>query len=87
MYRILFSRRAQKAFHDLPKDDAQRIRKALDELAENPRMPGTIKLTHAPVADYRYRVVNYRILFEMDDDTQQVLIYDIRCRSEQTYRR
>lgn len=87
MYRILFSRRSQKAFNDLPKEEAQRIRQTLDKLSENPRLPGTIKLTNAPVADYRYRVGNYRILFEIDDDHQQVLVYDIRRRSEQTYRR
>lgn len=86
MYRILFSRRSQKAFSDLPQEDAKRIRKALDALAENPRMPGTIKLTNAPVADYRFRVGNYRILFEIDDDNQQVLVYDIRRRTGQTYR-
>ena len=87
MYRVLFSRRARKSFRRFQKPDAQRIRAALDRLAQDPRMPGTIRLVNAPVADYRYRVGNFRILFEIDDEPQQILIYDVRRRDERTYRR
>ena len=87
MYRVLFSRRAQKSFRQLPKPDARRVRAALDRLAQDPRSPGTIRLVNVPVADYRYRVGNYRILYEIDDEAQQVLIYDVRRRDERTYKR
>jgi len=76
-----------RAFLHLSEQDAQRIRKALDTLAENPRTPGMIKLTNAPVANYRYRVGDYRLLFEIDDDNRQILLYDIIRRDERTYKR
>jgi len=46
-----------------------------------------IKLTNAPVANYRYRVGDYRLLFEIDDDNRQILLYDIIRRDERTYKR
>lgn len=86
MYRILFSHTARKAFDRLSQDEARRIRKALDTLARNPRTTGTIRLTNAPVANYRHRVGDYRILFEIDEEKRQILIYDIRRRGESTYK-
>ncbi len=86
MYRAVFSRRAQKAFLDLPDDQAQRTKEAIEKLAEEPRGHGTIKLEHAPVAQYRHRVGNWRILFDIDDRNEVIEILDIKKRSEKTYR-
>ncbi|MBI2845248.1 MAG: type II toxin-antitoxin system RelE/ParE family toxin [Chloroflexi bacterium] len=87
MYRILFSRRAHKSFMRLAQEDARRIQKVLDTLAQNPRTPGTIRLKNAPVADYRYRVGDYRLLFEIDDEKHLLLLYDNARRGERTYKR
>ncbi|MEK7217276.1 MAG: hypothetical protein AAB289_16960 [Chloroflexota bacterium] len=38
----------------------------------------TIKLESAPVAQYRYRVGEYRILFDIDDAGRVLEIIDIR---------
>ena len=84
MYRAVFSRRAEKAFLDLPKNQAQRVKEAIEGLVENPRTHGTIKLENAPVAQYRYRVGDLRILFDIDDRNQVIEILDIRKRDERT---
>ncbi|MBM2811170.1 MAG: Plasmid stabilization system protein [Chloroflexi bacterium] len=86
MYQTLFSSRAQRAFQDLPQRDAEYVRDAILKLQENPRAHGTIKLAQAPVAQYRYRVGNYRLLFDLDDDNQVIELVDVRKRDERTYR-
>lgn len=86
-YRVLFSRRARKSFLDLPKEAAEKVRQALEALAEDPRRPGTIKLANAPLASYRHRVGAHRILFDIDDERNEIQVYDIVRRDERTYRR
>lgn len=86
MYRAVFSRRAERAFLELPIGLARRVRQAIDILIEDPRAHGTTKLESAPVAQYRCRVGDYRILFDIDDDHQVLEVVDIRKRDEQTYR-
>jgi mRNA interferase RelE/StbE len=86
MHRAICSRRAEKAFLDLPDNDARRVKEAIEHLEREPRGQHTIKLEHAPVAQYRSRVGNFRILFDLDDTNQILQILDIRKQDEQTYR-
>lgn len=86
MYGAIFSRRAERAFLDLPASQAQRIKDAIQRLMANPRLHGVVKLESAPVAQYRYRVGDLRILFDIDDEHQAIEILDIRKRDERTYR-
>lgn len=86
MYQAVFSSRAHKAFIALPQAQARRVRDAIQRLMQEPRAHGTIKLDHAPVAEYRYHVGNSRILFDIDDRNHIIEILDIRMRDEQTYR-
>ena len=86
MYQAIFSSRAEKVFLDLPTKEAQRVKQAVEKLEQNPRTSGTIKLENAPVASYRYRVGNYRLLFDIDDEAKVIEILDIRKRDERTYK-
>jgi len=86
MYQAIFSRRAEKAFLDLPTKEAQRVKQAIEKLEQNPRPYGTLKLENVPVASYRYRVGNNRILFDIDDEAKVIEILDVRKRDERTYK-
>jgi mRNA interferase RelE/StbE len=86
VYRVSFSRQARKSFLALPARQARRVREAILRLQENPRRPGVLKLEHAPVAQYRYRVGDWRILYDIDDRDQVLAILDVRKRDEHTYR-
>ena len=86
MYKAIFSRRAQKAFLDLPDTEARKIKESIEKLRQNPKIHGTIKLENVPAASYRYRTGNYRILFDINDDAKMVEILDIRKRDDRTYR-
>lgn len=87
MYTLLFSKRAEKSFLKLPdKKTKSKIKKIMVALRKNPRRTGTIKLQTNFLAPYRFRVGNYRILFDINDKQNQILIFDIKRRDEKTYR-
>jgi mRNA interferase RelE/StbE len=74
-YRVEVARRAVKALAGLPRREQQRVRAAIDLLADNPRPPGCTKLTGEDDA-YRARVGVYRILYEVLDG--RLLVHVVR---------
>ena len=77
-YEIEIRRRAEKDLASLLKSDAQKIADAIYEL-ENGLTGNIKKLTnHSP--EYRLRVGDWRVLFEVSKD--KIIIYRIRHRKE-----
>lgn len=74
-YEVRIARRAVKALGALPRREQQRIRAAIDLLAEAPRPPGCVALAGEDRA-YRVRVGDYRIVYEVID--QQLVIQVVR---------
>jgi mRNA interferase RelE/StbE len=69
------ARRTTKALAGLPRHEQQRVRAAIDVLADNPRPPGCTKLTGEDDT-YRVRVGVYRIVYEVFDD--RLVIHVVR---------
>ena len=72
---------------------ATRIRDAVEALTDAPRPPGKkFKFLKPPVAvfqfvaQYRLRVGDHRILYDVDDAARRVVLLAIRLRGERTYR-
>lgn len=74
-YRVDIARRAIKALAALSRQEQQRVRAAIDLLADNPRPPGCTKLTGEDDT-YRVRVGAYRIVYEVFDD--RLVIHVVR---------
>lgn len=72
-YEVRLARRAVRSLEDLQRRDQQRIRAAIDLLAENPRSPSCVAL-QGEVGVYRVRVGDYRIVYEVLD---QVLVVQV----------
>ncbi len=75
-YRVEIARRAVKALSALPRREQQRIRAAIDLLADNPRPPGCVAMTGEAHA-YRVRVGDYRIIYEVFDDHLVVQVVQV----------
>lgn len=86
MYKILYSSRAAKSLKKIPKQNQFKIKSRIELLSNNPRTLGTIKLVDYPVAQFRNRVGNYRILFDINETFKSLEILDIRKRDENTYK-
>jgi mRNA interferase RelE/StbE len=81
VYRVEIARRAVKALAALPRKEQQRVRAAIDLLAENPRPPGCVALTGEAHA-YRVRVGDYRIVYEVFDDRLVVQVVRVGHRRD-----
>ena len=80
-YQVQIARRAVKALAALPRRDQQRVRAAIDLLAQTPRPPGCVALAGEPSV-YRVRVGDYRILYEVRDAALLVQVVRIGHRRD-----
>ena len=71
--------RAVKDLRKIPKDQASRIADALEDLADG--MKGDIKRLTNFTPEYRLRVGEYRVLFEIEDSSR-IVVYRVRHRRE-----
>ena len=67
------------------KQDFERLRAAVRSLADEPRPQGVRKIKGTERA-YRIRVGSYRVVYEVYNDDNLVLILQVTRRSETTYR-
>ena len=84
-YKVIYSPRAAKSLRKIPKQYQINIKNKVGKLSRDPYMPGTIKLVDYPAAEFRYRIGNYRILFDINKSDKIIEILDIRKRDEKTY--
>ena len=71
-YRLRITRRAQRELRRLPPEIMERIRDAINGLADNPHPPGYRKLRGG--VGWRTRVGDYRVIYDVADDTQVVTV-------------
>lgn len=82
MYRVLFSKEAQRALLKLPRPLAARIREKLTKIAEDPyaHQNNVTKLQNRP--GYRLRVGDWRVIYEIRGDELVILVVKIAPRGE-----
>ncbi len=83
-YRVFISPSADRVIARLPRETRCRIADRIAALADNPRPPGSVKLTGEDT--YRIRVGDYRIIYSIHDDRLVVIVIDVGHRKE-VYRR
>jgi mRNA interferase RelE/StbE len=81
MYRVLLERAAEKSLARLSSEIHARIIAAIQELAKNPRPPGCRKLAGSK-HDWRIRVGDYRVIYEIADEIRVVRVNRVRHRRE-----
>lgn len=79
-YRILILPRADQELDGLPTDEQQRISEAIDNLAENPRPAGCLKMRGEDA--WRIRVGDYRVVYEIDDAGRKVTVIQVGHRRD-----
>ena len=83
-YTVLVSPRAKRELNALPAQLYQRITSKLQDLANDPRPPGCVKLEGRE--GWRIRVGDYRVLYSIDDGIRIVSVEQIGHRRD-IYRR
>jgi len=89
VYRVEVSPAADRDLERLKgrirREDFERLGAASRSLADEPRPHGVRKIKGAERA-YRIRVGSYRVVYEVYDNEQLVLILQVARRTEATYR-
>jgi len=80
MYEIIFSKPATKFTKNLPHSYRNKIKKILEILQENP-FGYPYKKIKGEADIYRIRVGKYRILYEINQDNNRIIILKIDKRS------
>ena len=81
MYRVLLERTAEKDLSRLSSEIYDRVIAAIQALANNPRPPGCRKLAGSK-HDWRIRVGDYRVVYEIADAIRVVRVNRVRHRRE-----
>jgi mRNA interferase RelE/StbE len=80
-YQVLIERRALKELAKLPTVITVRVQTAIDHLAAQPR-PHNAKKLAGSRDQWRVRVGDYRVLYEINDRTREVRIFAVGHRRE-----
>jgi mRNA interferase RelE/StbE len=81
MYKITFSKDADKTLRRMPRNTALNIAKKIKQLAKNPsKMQNIKKLTGHP--GYRLRVGNWRVVYTVTDNELLIHVVKIKPRGE-----
>jgi mRNA interferase RelE/StbE len=79
-YSIGILRRAQKEVAQLPKQEYQLVKEAIENLSQEPRPQGCKKLTGRE--GWRIRVGDYRVIYEIEDVQQALTILHVGHRRD-----
>ncbi len=81
VYRVFIEKRAEKDLKKTPKEYRKKIVQAILKLKNNFRPANTRKISQSDNY-YRIRVGDYRIVYEINDNTKVINIFRIRHRKE-----
>lgn len=74
-YDVVFKPKVRKGLVRLPEPGYERISRAITDLAGDPRPRGARKMRGTgEQEEWRVRVGDYRIVYRVDDEAQEVLI-------------
>lgn len=80
-YNVILQPSVEKDLRALPSSVIKRVFQRIEALAGDPRPRGSLKLAGAEQL-YRIRVGDYRIVYTVDQDSRQVIVYYVRHRRD-----
>lgn len=81
MYQLQIKRAAERDLRRLPRSTFKRLNRQILALRDDPRPPGVKKLT-GRLEGWRVRVGQYRVLYQIDDETKTITIARVRHRRD-----
>jgi mRNA interferase RelE/StbE len=81
-YTIEIARPAQRQLKKLGTPNRRKVSRQIDQLANDPRPSGVVKLTDVSPPIYRVREGQYRVLYTINDDKLVVLVVRVAHRSD-----
>ncbi len=79
MHKVYVEKSAQKDLKKIPLEELQKILEEIKKLSLNPRPAGCRKLTGSK-NDWRIRIGNYRVVYEINDREKSIKVMIVRHR-------
>ncbi|MGC8590479.1 type II toxin-antitoxin system RelE family toxin [Athalassotoga sp.] len=79
-FEIFYAKSVKKDILRIDRKDLTKIKEQIELLKYFPNLPNLKKLSSHPLADYRLRVGNYRVLFDVDWKKKKIYILKIGTR-------
>ena len=78
-YEVVIDKKAQRQLRKLPLAVSEKLKPAILALAEDPRPPGVVKLKGRGKQEpqWRIRVGDYRVVYEIRDDVLLVIVVEV----------
>ncbi|MEO5715719.1 MAG: type II toxin-antitoxin system RelE/ParE family toxin [Luteolibacter sp.] len=80
-YRVEVAKGVEKDLRKIPAKDVARIIGAIEKLADNPQPQGSVKLSGYDI-EYRIRVGDYRVIYQIHDSVLVVLVIEVGHRKD-----
>jgi len=81
-YKIVYAKFVVKDIKDIENRSLKKIKSEIEKLAQFPDIENIRKLTNHPVSDFRMKVGDYRVLFDVDNNERVIFILKIGHRRE-----
>ena len=82
MFKIIYAKSVLKDLKRIDRKNLGRIKEKIKELEDFPNISQIKHLTNHPLADYRLRIGNYRVLFNVDWEKKEIHILKVGHRKE-----
>ena len=76
------SRRVARQLRRLPPTIFRRLDQAILGLKSDPRPQGSRKLRYSTIGEYRLRVGDYRVIYDIDDQQREIVILRLMHRRD-----
>lgn len=82
MFDIKYAKSVKRDISKIDRNQLKKIKKAIENLIRFPDVPNIKHLSAHPLADYRLRVGEYRVLFDAYSDKKVIYILKIGHRKD-----
>ncbi len=82
MFKIIYAKSVFKDLKKIDRKNLKKIKEGVEELMNFPDISQIKHLKNHPLADYRLRIGNYRVLFNVNWEKKEIYILKIGHRRE-----
>lgn len=82
VYKLVYAKSVKRDIRRINLAQLEIIKEEIEKLVDFPDVKNIKKLTHHPVSDFRLRVGNYRVLFDVDTKNRKINILKIGHRQD-----
>ncbi len=82
MFKIVYAKSVVKDLRKIASYQLSSIKEGIEELETFPNIPQITRLRHHPLTEYRLRIGNYRVLFDVNWEQQEIYILKIGHRRD-----